>query len=63
MVSTTRDTVDEAERRVTRMLFAVLYGKETGARAGAETLWVEHALQREEIAGLALRPGPRDEQD
>jgi hypothetical protein len=34
------------------MLFAVLYGKEIGAGARAEALWAEHALLREEIAGL-----------
>ena len=44
--------VDEADRRLARMLFAVLYGKEIGAGARAEALWAEHALLREEIAGL-----------
>ena len=44
--------VDEADRRLARMLFAVLYGKEIAADARAEALWAEHALLREEIAGL-----------
>ena len=44
--------VDEADRRLTRMLFAVLYGKEIGAGTRAEAMWAEHGLLREEIAGL-----------
>ena len=44
--------VDEADRRLARMLFAVLYGKEIAAGARAEAFWAEHALLREEIAGL-----------
>ncbi len=44
--------VDEADRRLARMLFAVLYGKEIAADARAEALWAEHSLLREEIAGL-----------
>jgi hypothetical protein len=43
---------EEADRRLARMLFAVLYGKELGADARAHALWAEHALLREEIAGL-----------
>ena len=34
------------------MLFAVLYGEEIAAGARAEALWAEHAVLREEIAGL-----------
>ena len=44
--------VDEADRRLARMLFAVLYGKEIATDVRAEALWAEHALLREEIAGL-----------
>ena len=44
--------VDEPGRRLARMLFAVLYGKEIAAGTRAEALWAEHALLREEIAGL-----------
>ena len=44
--------VEEADRRLARMLFAVLYGKEIATGARAEALWTEHALLREEIAGL-----------
>ena len=44
--------VDEADRRLARMLFAVLYGKEIGAGTRAEALWAEHGLLREEIAAL-----------
>ena len=31
--------LDEADRRLARMLFAVLYGKELGAGAGSDALW------------------------
>jgi superfamily II DNA or RNA helicase/HKD family nuclease len=44
--------VDESDRRLARMLFAVLYGKDIAAGARADALWAEHALLREEIAGL-----------
>jgi superfamily II DNA or RNA helicase/HKD family nuclease len=44
--------VEEADRRLVRMLFAVLYGKEIAASARAQALWADHALLREEIAGL-----------
>ena len=44
--------VDEPDRRLARMLFAVLYGKEIGAGTRAEALWTQHGLLREEIAGL-----------
>ncbi len=43
---------EEPDRRLARMLFVVLYGKEIAADARAEVLWAEHALLREEIAGL-----------
>jgi len=43
---------DEADRRLARMLFVVLYGKEIAAGPRAEAWWAEHALLREEIAGL-----------
>ena len=64
---------EEADRRLARMLFAVLYGKEIATDARAEALWTEHAVLRDEIAGLvpvlrelnavldpATRAGPRD---
>jgi superfamily II DNA or RNA helicase/HKD family nuclease len=44
--------VDEADRRLACMLFAVLYGKEVAAGVRAQALWAEHAVLREEIAGL-----------
>ena len=44
--------VDESERRLARMLFAVLYGKDTGSGSRADALWADHTLLREEIAGL-----------
>ncbi|MEO8076664.1 MAG: DUF3427 domain-containing protein [Acidobacteriota bacterium] len=44
--------VGEADRRLARMLFAVLYGKEIAAGVRAAELWIEHVLLREEIAGL-----------
>jgi superfamily II DNA or RNA helicase/HKD family nuclease len=43
---------EEPDRRLARMLFVVLYGKEIAAGARPEVLWAEHALLREEIAGL-----------
>ena len=43
---------EEADRRLARMLFAVLYGKELATDARAEALWTEHAVLRDEIAGL-----------
>ena len=65
--------VDEADRRLARMLFAVLYGKEIAAGARAEALWAEHALtarrdrgsraglaRAERGAGPATRPRTRD---
>lgn len=42
----------ERERRMQRMLFAVLYGKEAEADQSADKLWAEHGMLREEIAGL-----------
>lgn len=43
----------EREKRVMRMLFAVLYGKERAPRAEAWGDWQRHAVLREELAALA----------
>jgi superfamily II DNA or RNA helicase/HKD family nuclease len=42
----------EAERRVMRMLFVVLYGKELAPRDETWALWERHAIVREELAAL-----------
>lgn len=43
---------DEPDRRLARMRFAVLYGKEIAADGRAEALWAQHEVVREEICGL-----------
>lgn len=42
----------ERERRVQRMLFAVLYGKDAEADRTADILWAQHHIMREEVAAL-----------
>jgi superfamily II DNA or RNA helicase/HKD family nuclease len=42
----------EDERRLTRMLFAVLYGKDAEADGSADEFWPTHAILRGEIAEL-----------
>jgi hypothetical protein len=42
----------ESERRLARMIFAVLYGKEAASDDTAASLWAGHPLLREEIGAL-----------
>lgn len=42
----------QRESRLARMLFAVLYGKESEADGSADQLWRSHAILREELADL-----------
>jgi hypothetical protein len=42
----------EADRRIARMLFAVLYGKDLAATAAADDFWREDQVLRGEVAGL-----------
>jgi len=43
---------DHREERVRDMLFAVLYGREPGAREATWQTWARHAILREELASL-----------
>jgi superfamily II DNA or RNA helicase len=44
--------VGEAEGRIARMLFVVLYGKKISTDTRAERLWADHPILREELAAL-----------